>query len=966
MAVTVTELHAALRLGDGTAPPAEPVLGILNRLSMVASEVVSDYAPSAPEVVQDQAIINIVAYLYSSDPAGSRNLYTNAITQSGAATLLDIFRVPRARQVKGTGAATTPSGDGTGLTAQQLADLETNTRFRHAETHTHLERDITDLRAPPDLSSYATLALVADSFTGLAWDAAARRLTGSRRNGSEVRFIITGGGGGAVADGVVSSGVVDTANNRIRLTIDTGGTVDIDISDLATDAEVTALLAGYATNADLAAAISDFATDAELMAAVSARVTALAAETTAREQGDTALGQRIDDLPEPTEQRVLQGHRAPSAETDGKLVLTQRGRPSTTEHVVHAGTDAIVNANDYQHANYLGVREVTPPPADFQVGQWFVDSFSFHPLLNASVAGRQTWASTTWNAVGITTYRGAFRNDEAAKNHVSGIGDIYLDIEDNSLRIVVAPFTPSSQAVDQYVEHVLAYLAEIPRRGTMVPGNIPGEPTAGVSPRFSPEDHGHGIRPGTSGTMGPQLETIPLPQKNSANTRSNRIVTIVWTLAEIQGVAPDFVAPSGDYLLSAQLSDHDRFSLQRVVWDAANNELDVEMRLERGDNQIYSGNVTLFVARGADAVSQSDLDALRTELTTDGRARDADARESAAANLEDIEALEMRVDAAEENPPRVTALNNGAWKIGSRVRLTSAYTYPDDDEEHLFVVRPRVSGNYFGWSRQSQGGNPPALGNPANIPAASGILAVYLLYTPPAQVGAEGSSRLFVMMQSTAPVPTAIHLIGNPYPDAVYPLVQTSNIAGIRLLRADDIDGPGERNFEDTNYGRAAFQALISNDDDLNFGLHVGNDTTYLEADGGTSMGQTVQPGDYERIIPYPGWRQYWVLYSLAQILTQTVTPAAAATDIDTDLGHNVLLDMNRNVTLGLLSGESGDTVVVEAIQDATGNRTLAFGATVAGTVPTLSTGAGDRDLIMFRRTATGWRVVNSILDYAS
>ena len=125
MALTVTELWAAIRQGDGTSPPPEPQLGIVSRMMTVAIRMAAQYAPDAPDDVADQAVVNVVAYLYDSNPAGGRNLYTNAMTQSGAAALLDQFRVPRARPIGGRASSSTPtpSGDLTAI-ERRLATLE--------------------------------------------------------------------------------------------------------------------------------------------------------------------------------------------------------------------------------------------------------------------------------------------------------------------------------------------------------------------------------------------------------------------------------------------------------------------------------------------------------------------------------------------------------------------------------------------------------------------------------------------------------------------------------------------------------------------------------------------------------------------------------------------------------------------------------------------------------------------------
>ena len=69
MAVTVTELAAALRLGDGETAPVEPLLGILTRLLNVASTTVEAAAPAAPDAVKDESLVRMAAYLYDMPTA---------------------------------------------------------------------------------------------------------------------------------------------------------------------------------------------------------------------------------------------------------------------------------------------------------------------------------------------------------------------------------------------------------------------------------------------------------------------------------------------------------------------------------------------------------------------------------------------------------------------------------------------------------------------------------------------------------------------------------------------------------------------------------------------------------------------------------------------------------------------------------------------------------------------------------
>ena len=93
MALTVNELFADIRgSADDAVAPTATQARILGRLQSVAAKMIALYAPDAPEDVRDQATVNIVAYLWSYDPAGSRNLYGNAFASSGAAGLLEMWR----------------------------------------------------------------------------------------------------------------------------------------------------------------------------------------------------------------------------------------------------------------------------------------------------------------------------------------------------------------------------------------------------------------------------------------------------------------------------------------------------------------------------------------------------------------------------------------------------------------------------------------------------------------------------------------------------------------------------------------------------------------------------------------------------------------------------------------------------------------------------------------------------------
>ena len=95
MAVTLVELSAALRIGDGVEAPGEPIAGILTRLLGVSEALVEIDSPEAPELVKDESIIRIAAYLYDMPTAGIGDRYARAVRSSGAAGLLSKWRVLR-------------------------------------------------------------------------------------------------------------------------------------------------------------------------------------------------------------------------------------------------------------------------------------------------------------------------------------------------------------------------------------------------------------------------------------------------------------------------------------------------------------------------------------------------------------------------------------------------------------------------------------------------------------------------------------------------------------------------------------------------------------------------------------------------------------------------------------------------------------------------------------------------------
>ena len=72
MAVTISviQLAAALRIGDGVTALVEPQAGVLNRILASATALIESYAPNAPEAIQNEAVIRAGGFLFDSPPGG--------------------------------------------------------------------------------------------------------------------------------------------------------------------------------------------------------------------------------------------------------------------------------------------------------------------------------------------------------------------------------------------------------------------------------------------------------------------------------------------------------------------------------------------------------------------------------------------------------------------------------------------------------------------------------------------------------------------------------------------------------------------------------------------------------------------------------------------------------------------------------------------------------------------------------
>ena len=92
--ITVSELAAALRLGDSVEETAEAT-----RLLAYATSAVEHHAPDAPAVAQNEAVVRLAGYLFDQPFATRASAFANALRNCGAARMLLPYRVHGAGEV---------------------------------------------------------------------------------------------------------------------------------------------------------------------------------------------------------------------------------------------------------------------------------------------------------------------------------------------------------------------------------------------------------------------------------------------------------------------------------------------------------------------------------------------------------------------------------------------------------------------------------------------------------------------------------------------------------------------------------------------------------------------------------------------------------------------------------------------------------------------------------------------------
>ncbi len=94
--LTLEQLSGALRLGDGSTTPEEPLLAILTRLQAVSVARVERYAPDADDETKSEAAVRLASALFDAPASAGTERYANLFRSSGAEALLAPWRQWRA------------------------------------------------------------------------------------------------------------------------------------------------------------------------------------------------------------------------------------------------------------------------------------------------------------------------------------------------------------------------------------------------------------------------------------------------------------------------------------------------------------------------------------------------------------------------------------------------------------------------------------------------------------------------------------------------------------------------------------------------------------------------------------------------------------------------------------------------------------------------------------------------------
>ena len=107
--LTITELAAELRIGDGETAPVEPIAGILTRHLQAARREIMAHAPTAPDPAMTIAAIRLIGYRYFQPPASAGMSFAHALVNSGAADALREWRIPPSAVIDYTGSEVEPA-----------------------------------------------------------------------------------------------------------------------------------------------------------------------------------------------------------------------------------------------------------------------------------------------------------------------------------------------------------------------------------------------------------------------------------------------------------------------------------------------------------------------------------------------------------------------------------------------------------------------------------------------------------------------------------------------------------------------------------------------------------------------------------------------------------------------------------------------------------------------------------------
>ena len=555
---------------------------------------------------------------------------------------------------------------------------------------------------------------------------------------------------------------------------------------------------------------------------------------------------------ETSEQRVVTPRPAASADTVDKLVLDDgHGWLTKATHIARVPGQG--NFADYPLAgSYRGVQISEPDPSGITVGSWQFNPDSRTPRIVAAApppVNSRFWRDATWSELGVV-FIGSHPSDAEALPRVTANGQVYFNFQANALRRV-SGFVAAQDAHDVYNYERLV------EDGDLDELRSDQESTNRQLGDLNSRTSGIALYEHDSWAANADPAVAAFAVSQSLLGSVAAVVGLPYTTAQATPADDD---GSGAYHIHVRVPDGTDTNTVRLRRRPAGGDGSTDVlfhgglvpEADQGGSTYYrvnSGRVDLFVfAQGDTFTIEVTAHTYNTEWLDEispgsltrriigAAAEDGRVRVGATLTAESLAPLieGAAVDGDEvavHSPLAVTALPPGG--------PTGLYNLVADHHvpavEQRFVLDSANSGVYYGTSRADFGSVPPALGTAGDLPAASGLAAVWF-QAESAQPNADGTIR--VLLREDLGAPSAIHLSSNAAADwgdnvvlALTPTGVPVAAGGVTYRRYTT----GTRTFTTDDWGLSKWRNSTEHADDrvyVGIAFGAGADREYLNRDG--------------------------------------------------------------------------------------------------------------------------------------